>query len=112
MKLFKILILIVVIFILVVFFYQNYSLNPEPIWVWLYPGKEFSMSFPLLMALTLMAGVLIGFMTAIMQIFTRKSETSKYRSQVKKLNNELDTLRNQPIEDNLVLSEEAESVDV
>ncbi|MFQ6610068.1 MAG: LapA family protein [Fidelibacterota bacterium] len=111
MKLIKILLLILLIFVLVIFFYQNYSLNPNPIWIWLYPGKEFSIPFPLLMAFGLMAGVLVGFITAVFQVFTHKRQTRILRSQVKKLRSELDSLRNQTINDEVLLSDTTETVD-
>ncbi len=112
MKLIKILIAIVLIFVLVVFFYQNYSLNPDPIWIWLYPGKEYSLSFAMLMALTLMTGVIIGFATAVSQIIIQKRETLQLRTRVKKLRGELDTLRNQSIEDDIPIKDTSESLEV
>ncbi|NQU67796.1 MAG: LapA family protein [Candidatus Marinimicrobia bacterium] len=111
MKLLKILLLILLIFVLVIFFYQNYSLNPDPIWIWLYPSKEFSIPFPLLMAFGLMIGVIVGFATAVFQIFTHKRQVRLLKSQVKKLRSELDSLRNQSIDDEILLSDTTETVD-
>ena len=111
MRLFKILLSILLIFVLVVFFHQNYALNPDPIWIWLYPNKEFSISFSLFMAVGIMIGVILGFATAVVQIFAHKRQVHQLKSQVKKLKSELDSLRNQPIDDEVLLSDTTENVD-
>jgi len=50
-------------------------------------------------------GVLIGFGIALVQILSQKREVMYQRSRLKKLQLELDTLRNQSIDDDLILND-------
>ena len=56
----------------------------------------------------LTSGVILGFIIALVQIISQKREIISYRSKIKKIQLELDTLRNQSIDDNLVLEDESE----
>ena len=53
-------------------------------------------------------GVLLGFIIALVQILSQKREIMYQRSKIKKLQLELNTLRNQSIEDDLVLIDDFE----
>ena len=53
-------------------------------------------------------GVLLGFLIALIQILSQKREIMYKRSKLKKLQLELNTLRNQSIEDNLILADDFE----
>ncbi len=50
---------------------------------------------------TLSIGVLVGFLLALFQIVSQKSEIIKTRSKLKKIQIELDNLRNQAIDDDI-----------
>ena len=53
-------------------------------------------------------GVLLGFIIALIQILSQKREIIYQRSKIKKLGLELNTLRNQSIDDDLVLIDDFE----
>ena len=53
-------------------------------------------------------GVLLGFIIALIQILSQKREIIYQRSKIKKLRLELNTLRNQNIEEDLVLMDDLE----
>ena len=53
-------------------------------------------------------GVAIGFLMALFQIISQKSQMIKQRSKLKKLQVELDTLRNQAIDENIEIIDEIE----
>tara|TARA_B100000959_G_C14793883_1_gene546749 strand:+ start:357 stop:725 length:369 start_codon:yes stop_codon:yes gene_type:complete len=55
---------------------------------------------------TLTAGVFIRFFIALFQIVSQKSEIISFRSKLKRLQIELDSLRNQAIDDNIEISDE------
>ena len=54
---------------------------------------------------TLSLGVLIGFLMALFQIVAQKSDLIKARSKLKKVQIELDTLRNQAIDDDIEITD-------
>ena len=54
----------------------------------------------------LTCGVILGFFIALVQIISQKREIIYQRSKLKKMQSELDTLRNQNIDEDLVLSDE------
>ena len=57
---------------------------------------------------SLSIGVAIGFLMALFQIISQKSQMIKQRSKLKKLQVELDTLRNQAIDENIEIIDEIE----
>jgi hypothetical protein len=59
--------------------------------------------------LTLSIGVFIGFLIALFQLISQKSEIISYKSKLRRLTNELDGLRNQSIEDDIDLEDEIEN---
>ena len=58
---------------------------------------------------TLTVGVLIGFFLALFQIISQKSEVITLRSKFRRLQVELDSLRNQAISDDIILSDDTNS---
>tara|TARA_B100000700_G_C14923053_1_gene797999 strand:- start:919 stop:1269 length:351 start_codon:yes stop_codon:yes gene_type:complete len=85
--------------------YQNQVLNPYPITIWLYPGYEVQLLLPIILALTLLGGAMLGFFIAILQILSDKKETMSLRTKVRRLQVELDSLRNHAIDDDIVLND-------
>jgi len=53
--------------------------------------------------IVLTAGVIIGFFLALFQIVTYKTESISLRSKLKRVQHELDDMRNQTIDDDLIL---------
>ena len=60
---------------------------------------------------TLSIGVIVGFLMALFQIISQKSDLIKTRSKLKKLQLELDSLRNQAIDDDFEITDELEELD-
>ena len=54
---------------------------------------------------TLSIGVLVGFLMALFQIISQKSDLIKTRSKLKRVQLELDTLRNQAIDDDIEITD-------
>ena len=54
----------------------------------------------------LTCGVILGFFIALVQIISQKREIMYQRSKLKKIQSELDTLRNKNIDENLILSDD------
>ena len=105
MRLLKLMVIVFLIIACGTLLYQNQVLNPYPITIWLYPGYEVQLLLPIILALTLLGGSMLGFFIAILQILSEKKETMSLRTNVKRLQVELDSLRNQAIEDNIVLND-------
>ena len=59
--------------------------------------------------LTLSIGVFIGFAIALFQIISQKTEIISLKSRVRRITNELSSLRNQSLEDDIDLEDEIES---
>ena len=56
--------------------------------------------------LTLSLGVFVGFVIALIQIISQKSEIISLKSNLRKIQNELDNLRNQNLEEDIPLFNE------
>ncbi len=114
MRIVKIFILIVIVIGLSMLLYENQELNPDPLIIWLWPGMIKAVLLPILIALTLLAGVFVGFLIALTQIVAQKSEARALRNNVKKLQGELDELRNQAISDvsDIVIRDTTENVEL
>ena len=54
-------------------------------------------------------GVIIGFILAMFQILSQKGEIYSLRSKVRKMQVELDSLRNESIEDEIELKDETDN---
>jgi len=73
-------------------------------------GFESGINVWLVLILALTVGVLVGFFIGLFQLISHKRETMALRSKVRRLQVELDSLRNQAIDDDLELSDNAENV--
>ena len=62
----------------------------------------------IVLLITLTLGVIIGFVVSLIQMISLKSETITLKSKNKKIQIELDALRNQGIEDELEIVDELE----
>jgi len=51
-------------------------------------------------------GLVLGFMISLINIFTQRRQIMSQKYELKKLKSELDTLRNQNIDENLILSDD------
>ena len=56
--------------------------------------------------LVLTSGLILGFLISLVNIFSQRRKIIYQRSELKKMKSELDTLRNQNIDDNLILSDD------
>jgi hypothetical protein len=66
----------------------------------------------IVMVSTFSAGVILGFIIALIQLIAQKREVISLRSTLRKLQSELDSLRNQSIEDDIAIDERTESIDL
>tara|TARA_B100000959_G_scaffold270924_1_gene318444 strand:+ start:227 stop:565 length:339 start_codon:yes stop_codon:yes gene_type:complete len=112
MRLFKLIFSILIIISLGFLLYMNQNLNPEPIKIWLYSGFVYDLPFPVVFAVVLTAGVIIGFLTALIQIIAQKREVISLKSKVRRLQVELDSLRNQSVEDEIIISDTDEGLNL
>ena len=71
------------------------------------PGSE-GMKVWVFFILILTSGLILGFFISLVNIFSQRRKIMHQRSELKKMKSELDTLRNQNIDDNLVLSDDFE----
>ena len=118
MKLIKYFIYIVTMVGCLIFLVELNSLNVidgQPIQIqipYLNDIDEYASGFNVWMVLviTLSAGVVIGFTMAILQIIASKTELLALRSRLKKIQIELDTLRNQSIEDEIEIIDDFEKI--
>ena len=69
-------------------------------------GNGYNVWMVLLMTLTL--GVVVGFIISLIQMISLKSETITLKSKNKKIQIELDALRNQGLEDEFEIADELE----
>ena len=60
----------------------------------------------IVLVMTLTAGVVIGLLLALFQIISQKSEVFSLKSKLRRIQAELDSLRNESIDDNIVLTDE------
>ena len=70
------------------------------------PGYEMGFNVWMVLVMTLTAGVVIGFLLALFQIISQKSEVFSLKSKLRRIQTELDSLRNESIDDNIVLTDE------
>ena len=117
MKLLKYLVFILILIGSLIFLVELNNLNTvdgQPISIkvpYLATSPEYADGFNVWMVLvgTLTAGVLIGFFLALFQIISQKSEVISIRSKLRRLQVELDSLRNQAIDDDIILSDDTKS---
>lgn len=91
------------------FLYQNHVINPEAMTIWLYYGYEVELKLTEVIAITFFAGIIIGLLVSAIQIISHKTEIMSLKSTHKKLQVELDTLRNQSIADDIEIKDSVES---
>ena len=72
------------------------------------PGYENGFNVWMVLVMTLTAGVIIGFLLALFQIISHKSEVFSLKSKLRRVQVELDSLRNESIEDDFVLTDEVD----
>ena len=114
MKLIKYLIWILLLMGSLVFLVQLNELNQ-------YEGNALSIKIPFLvdlpqyengfnvwmvLVMTLTTGVVIGFILALFQIISQKSEVFSLKSKLRRVQIELDSLRNESLEDDIELTDE------
>ena len=117
MKLLKYLVFILILIGSLIFLVELNNLNTvegQPITIkvpYLVSSPEYTDGFNVWMVLvgTLTAGVLIGFFLALFQIISQKGEVISLRSKLRRLQVELDSLRNQAISDDIILSDDTNS---
>ncbi len=116
MKLLKYLFFVIILICSLVFLVELNNLNTvegQPITIkvpYLVENAGYENGFNVWMVLvgTLTAGVLIGFFLALFQIISQKSEVISLRSKLRRLQVELDSLRNQAIDDDIIISNDVE----
>ena len=72
------------------------------------PGYENGFNVWMVLVMTLTAGVIIGFLLALLQIISQKSELFSLKSKLRRIQIELDSLRNESIDDDFILTDELE----
>ena len=72
------------------------------------PGYENGFNVWMVLVMTLTAGVIIGFLLALFQIISQKSEVFSLKSKLRRVQVELDNLRNESIEDDIILTDEVD----
>ena len=70
------------------------------------PGYENGFNVWMVLVMTLTAGVIIGFLLALFQIVSQKSEVFSLKSKLRRVHVEVDSLRNESIEDDIILTDE------
>jgi len=71
------------------------------------PGTE-GMKVWVFFILVLTSGLILGFLISLVNIVSQRRKIMQQRSRLKKMKSELDTLRNQNIDENLILSDDFE----
>ena len=76
------------------------------------PGHENGFNVWMVLVMTLTVGVVIGFILALFQIISQKSEVFSLKSKLRRIQAELDSLRNESIDDDIVLTDEIDDSNV
>ena len=76
------------------------------------PQYENGFNVWIVLVMTLTAGVVIGFLLALFQIISQKSEVFSLKSKLRRIQAELDSLRNESIDDDIVLTDEIDDSNV
>ena len=72
------------------------------------PQYENGFNVWMVLVMTLTTGVVIGFILALFQIISQKSEIFSLKSKLRRVQVELDSLRNESIEDDIELIDETD----
>ena len=70
------------------------------------PNYENGFKVWLVLVMTFTSGVIIGFLLALLQILSQKKEVFSLKSQLRRIHVELDSLRNQSVEDDMEIIDE------
>ena len=70
------------------------------------PQYENGFNVWMVLVMTLTTGVVIGFILALFQIISQKSEVFSLKSKLRRVQIELDSLRNESLEDDIKLTDE------
>ena len=70
------------------------------------PAYENGFKVWLVLVMTLTSGVIIGFLLALFQLLSQKKEIFSLKSKIRRVHVELDSLRNQSIEDDMEIVDE------
>ena len=70
------------------------------------PQYENGFNVWMVLVMTFTTGVVIGFILALFQIISQKSEVFSLKSKLRRIQIELDSLRNESIEDDIELTDE------
>ena len=70
------------------------------------PAYENGFTVWLVLVMMLTSGVIIGFLLALFQLLAQKKEVFSLKSQLRRVHVELDSLRNQSIEDDMEIIDE------
>ena len=73
------------------------------------PGYENGFNVWMVLVMTLTVGVVIGFLLALFQIIAQKSEVFSLKSKLRRIQIELNSLRNESIEDDILLTDEVDN---
>ena len=71
-----------------------------------FPAYEKGFKVWLVLVMTLTSGVIIGFLLALFQLLSQKKEIFSLKSKIRRVHVELDSLRNQSIEDDMEIIDE------
>ena len=66
----------------------------------------------MVLVMTLTSGVIVGFLLALLQIFSLKSEVFSLKSKLRRIQTELNSLRNESINDDILLTDEIDDSSV
>ena len=69
-------------------------------------GNDAGLKIWIFFLAVLTTGIILGFFIGLIHIISQKRENLSYKSKIKKLQLELDTLRNQSVDDDLVLKDD------
>ena len=94
------------------FLFQNHVINPDGLTIWLYYGKEVNLKLTEIIALSFLTGAIIGLLLSAIQIISHKAEIMSLKSTKRKLQVELDTLRNQAISDEIEIKDASEYIEL
>ena len=76
------------------------------------PGYENGFNVWMVLVMTLTSGVFVGFLLALFQIVSLKSEVFSLKSKLRRIQIELNSLRNESINDDILLTDEIDDSNV
>ncbi|HNZ37034.1 MAG: LapA family protein [Candidatus Marinimicrobia bacterium] len=99
MKFLRWVVTLLIMFLIVFFVIQNSNLNPPVKIQFFWKASPVEMDILILVFLTFILGLVIGFLIAGIKILTTKNELRALSNDYKKLKKEVDLLRNQGIDE-------------